>query len=204
MRSFNKFGWNNFFQNYLNNFPDKNLKIGRVGSIAGFKYLLLTQKGEIEAELSGKLLYAALNEDLPKVGDWVFYMDYVTMGYIVDVFPRMNEVYRKVAGKRNERQVLAANVDYALIVQGLDREFNLMRLDRYLVQMVNCNIKPVVVLNKADLIDNPDQYRDEIDKLNRKCPVYFCSTYNGSGLESLIKIFESGKTSAFYTASSNF
>lgn len=185
MTSLQKYGWNSQLQNYFIN-QNNNLKVGRVISIKGFKYGLATKEGELESELSGKLMYGSGQEELPKVGDWVFYMDYHTSGYIVEVFPRENEVFRKVAGNKSDRQILAANVDFALIVQGLDRDFNLMRLERYLVQMVNCSIKPVVILNKADLVDNTDDYRKEVVKLKRDCPVYFVSTYTGMGIQELV------------------
>ncbi len=190
-----EFGWNTNLQNYSDTFPDQTSVAGRVISIQGFKYHLITAQGEVEAELSGKMLYASEPEDLPKVGDWVFCIAYDSMGYIIDIFPRFNEVYRKVAGKRNDRQVLAANVDFALIVQGLDQDFNIMRLDRYMVQMINCNVEPIVILNKADLITDKDSYLNQIQKLGRNCTIYFCSTYTGLGMDFLAgEIFRKGKT----------
>ena len=182
----NNYGWNNFHQEYFHKNATDNLSVGRVFSIKGFKYFLVTEKGELETELSGKLLFGTATEDLPKVGDWVFFMDYDAMGYIISVFPRMNELSRKNPGAKTERQVLAANVDYAFIVQGLDRDFNIMRLERYLVQITTCGIKPVVILNKADLIDKPDEYKDQVMKLHRDCPVHFCSTYTGRGIDELV------------------
>jgi ribosome biogenesis GTPase len=195
MISLNNFGWNNFFSQYSSKNQDSNLHTGRVISIKGFKYMLISEMGEIEAELSGKLLFVSDQDELPKVGDWIFFLAYDTVGYITDVFPRMNSIYRKLAGKKTEKQVLAANIDYALIVQGLDRDFNLMRLERYLAQMAICNVKPIVVLNKSDLAENHAWYKSEIEKLNRNCPVYFCSTYTGYGMDILTtKIFEPAKT----------
>jgi ribosome biogenesis GTPase len=153
-------------------------------SIKGFKYFLITEKGEMEAELSGKLLYGSEPENLPKVGDWVFYMDYESMGYIIEMFPRMNALSRKNPGNKIERQVLATNVDHALIVQGLDRNYNLMRLERYRVQIMTCGINPIVILNKADLVENPEQQKSEAEAL-MKCAVFYCSTYTGMGLKEL-------------------
>ena len=72
-----------------------------------------------------------------------------------------------------EKQILATNVDGALIVQGLDRDFNIMRLERYLVQMAACNISAIVILNKVDLVKDWTKYTSEIAKLQRNCPVYF-------------------------------
>ncbi len=112
-------------------------------------------------------------------------MDYDTLGYIIEVLPRTNELSRKSPGTKTQKQVLAANVDFALVVQGLDRDFNVMRLDRYLVQLVACRIKPIVVLNKADLVTNHDDYRNEVLKLQRDCPVYFVSTHTRFGIKQL-------------------
>jgi ribosome biogenesis GTPase len=182
MISLEQYGWDTFFQ------PPQlkdDLIIGRITSIQGFKYNVITANGEKEAELSGKLLHGASTEELPKLGDWVTLKDYDTLGYIIDVLPRRNELSRKSPGARTEKQLLAANVDGALIVQGLDRDFNLMRLERYLVQLAACNISPIVVLNKVDLVQDWTTYTHQIAKLQRDCPVYFCSTYSGVGLDEL-------------------
>lgn len=181
-----QFGWNDFFHNhYINSNPGSDLKPGRVISLLGMKYHVVTQEGEIECELSGKLLYGIEPELLPRVGDWVYYLDYESMGYIVDVFPRQNALSRRAPGGKSERQVIAANIDYALVIQGLDRDFNIMRIDRYLVQIISCGIAPVVVLNKADLVEDVEPFRKEIARLGRDCPVYFCSTYSGFGMGEL-------------------
>jgi ribosome biogenesis GTPase len=194
MISLQKYGWDNQLQNHLDT-QKSSLKVGRVISIKGFKYWLITEYGELESELSGKLMFGSEQDDLPKVGDWVFYMPYEALGYIIEVFPRKNEVFRKVAGSKSDRQILAANVDYALIVQGLDQEFNLMRLERYLVQMINCRIQPIIILNKADLVTNQEEFRNEVEKLNRNCQVCFVSTYTGTGIQELKEnVLKTGKT----------
>jgi ribosome biogenesis GTPase / thiamine phosphate phosphatase len=182
MISLEHYGWDTFFQpNQIQN----DFIIGRVTSIQGFKYYVITVNGEMEAELSGKLLYGTSPEELPKLGDWVLLKDYDTLGYIIDVLPRRNELSRKNPGARMEKQILAANVDAALIVQGLDRDFNIMRLERYLVQLAACHIKPIVVLNKVDLVEDWSPYTHEVAKLQRDCLVYFCSTHTGVGLDEI-------------------
>jgi ribosome biogenesis GTPase len=188
MNILEKYGWNKFFNDYdLKNRNNPDFQTGRVISVQGFKYHLITNSGEIEAELSGKLLFGSESELLPKVGDWVYFLSFDTLGYIVDVYPRLNALSRKNPGNRTERQILAANIDYALIVQGLDRDFNLMRLDRYIVQTMASGLKPVVILNKADLIDDSQVYIQEVARLDRDCQVYFCSIFDKSGLEDLYK-----------------
>ncbi|HEX5169785.1 MAG TPA: ribosome small subunit-dependent GTPase A [Cyclobacteriaceae bacterium] len=186
MISLENFGWSFYPSHYKNN-SNTELKTGRVTSIKGFKYFVVSEKGECETELSGKLLYGIEQENLPKVGDWVLFMAYDSMGYIIEVLPRINELSRKSPGNKTQKQVLATNIDFAFVVQGLDRDFNIMRLDRYLVQLKACNINPVIILNKADLVSDQDEYRNEVLKLQRDCPLYFCSTYTGFGLEQLKK-----------------
>jgi ribosome biogenesis GTPase / thiamine phosphate phosphatase len=185
MQQLHSYGWNNFHEENLATNTNKDLSTGRVISIKGFKYFVMTQTGEIETELSGKLLYGAGSEELPKVGDWVKFKEYDSMGYLIEVLPRMNELSRKTPGKQMERQILATNIDKALIVQGLDRDFNVMRLDRYLVQLAACTVQAVVILNKSDLITNHEDFRNEILRLKHDCEIYFCSTATGQGMESL-------------------
>lgn len=194
MKNLLRFGWDESLQHHYSTLKTELLP-GRVSSIRGFKYLVMTELGELETELSGRLLFESENENLPKVGDWVLYQDYDTMGYIIDLFPRKNALSRKSAGTKFERQVLATNIDYALIVLGLDRDFNLMRLERYIVQIAACGIKPIVVLNKADLVPDPNIFKLEVDKLKRDAPVYLCSTITQQGLAELVdSIFTPGKT----------
>lgn len=185
MTTLTQYGWTDLHAAFFNTNAQENLSPGRVISIQGFKYYVISENGELETELSGKLLFGAIPEELPKVGDWVSFMNYDTMGYIIHVFPRTNELSRKAPGTKTEKQVLATNIDYALIVQGLDRDFNIMRLERYLVQLSACSIRPVVVLNKADLINDQEFYRNEITRLQRDCEVHFCSTVTGFGIEAL-------------------
>lgn len=188
MNILEQYGWNDFFNNlHIQNKSKNDFHIGRIISVHGFKYHLITAAGEIQAELSGKLMYGTEPELLPRLGDWVYYIDYGSQGYIVDAFPRHNALSRRYPGNPTERQIMAANIDYALIVQGLDRDFNLMRLDRYIVQITACGIEPVVVLNKEDLITDRETYIKEISRLGRICPVFFCSVTQQSGLDDLYK-----------------
>lgn len=194
MKNLFRFGWDQSLQQHFDSLKTS-LFAGRVVAIKGFKYFLVTERGELETELSGKLLFENENENLPKVGDWVLFQDYDTMGYIIDLLPRKNAISRKSPGAKFEKQVLAANIDYAMIVQGLDRDFNLMRLERYIVQISACGITPVVVLNKADLVDNVSHFKTEIERLKRDCPVFACSTVTGEGLTELVEsFFEPAKT----------
>lgn len=182
MISLTEFGWSPDFQ--PEKMPD-DLIIGRIISILGFKYYVITSNGEKEAELSGRLMHGASHDELPKLGDWVTLKEYDTMGYIIEVLPRRNELSRKTPGAKTEKQIIATHIDGALIVQGLDRDFNIMRLERYLVQLTACNINPIVLLNKVDLVEDLATYSQEVARLQRNVPIYFCSTYTGVGLDEI-------------------
>lgn len=190
-----QYGWNEFHAEHYNHYPKDRLLPGRVISVKGFRYLLMTEKGELEAEVSGKLLYGNLAEDIPKVGDWVLFADFDSIGYITDVLPRMNALVRREAGSESAIQVLACNVDTALVVQGMDRDYNPMRLNRYLAQIVACGIRPVIILNKADLVDNPEAFVKEVADLKHGCPIHLCSTLTGSGIDAIrYDVLENFKT----------
>lgn len=194
MISLDDYGWNIFHQQNFTIYQNQNQSVGRVISVKGFKYDIITGRGELEAELSGKLLFGSEPESLPKVGDWVTYLDYGDTGYIINVLPRINALSRKNPGTKMERQVLAANIDYALIVQGLDRDFNVMRLERYITQVVSCNVVPIVILNKADLADDLEVYRQQVLKLKHDCRLLFCSTVSGLGMPEINDVLEKTKT----------
>src|ERR1041384_7135461 len=194
MTSLKDFGWNDFHQHNYNHSHNHGEFVGRVVSVQGFKHHLVTEKGDVEAELAGRLLYGTEAEDLPKVGDWVCYLDYGQSGYIIERLARQNTLSRKMAGKKNERQVLGANIDIACIVQGLDRDFNVMRLDRYITQIVACGIEPIVILNKADLVPDVNPFVQQVADLKRNVNVYCCSTASGVGMDEIRSMFESGKT----------
>lgn len=131
----------------------------RVVAAHGESCVIVTEEGEGSAVLSGRLQYfAASPADLPAVGDWVT----IRHGVIDSVLPRRTAISRKGAGARKEEQILAANVDLVFIVSGLDHDFNLRRLERYLVVALDSGATPVFVLNKADLCPAPGEALDAV------------------------------------------
>ncbi|WP_298717073.1 ribosome small subunit-dependent GTPase A [uncultured Chitinophaga sp.] len=175
MPALQSYGWNAHFLRYFETNTTRHLEAARVLSIQGFIHLLMTEAGNIEAQLSGALMNNREPEDYPKVGDWVLVKRFDEEGIIIDVLPRVNALSRKAPGTQSTRQVLAANIDAAFIVQGLDRDYNLMRLQRYLQQIVQCHIQPIVILNKADLVPDPETYRKAVEDLGYNCPVVLTS-----------------------------
>ncbi len=195
------FGWDEYFQNNYHETTIPGSQIGRVTSVQGFKYHLVSEGGDRVAELAGKLLFGAAPDDLPKTGDFVRFLDYGTEGYIVDLVPRKNALSRKTPGEKTERQVIVANVDQVFVVQGLDRDFNIARLDRYLSQIAGCGIAAAVVLNKVDLVEDTAGFVAQVENLGHGCPIFLCSPRTGAGITALKTSMLRGETYVFVGSS---
>lgn len=153
-------GWSDFFESQLENIAIPDFHLARVTTENKTNYGILTRDGEYLAEVTGRLMYTVSSDaGLPKVGDWVA----VTLmdedrAMIHQVLQRRTVLSRKAAGKNTVEQVIVSNLDVLFIVQGLDDNYNLPRLERYLATVQH--IKPVIVLNKADLCnDLPEKVR---------------------------------------------
>jgi ribosome biogenesis GTPase len=153
--------------------------------------------GECWAEASGKLRLAAEEGvEWPAVGDWVV-ADVREAGgsaLILEVLPRRSRFVRKMAGKKIAEQVLAANVDTALLVSALDGDFNPRRVERYLAQCWEARAKPVIVLNKADACDDASDKAGEIERIAPGTEVYVISARTGQGMEGIEKFLAPGQT----------
>ncbi|MFA8450106.1 MAG: ribosome small subunit-dependent GTPase A [Bacteroidales bacterium] len=181
---------------------EDNQELGRVISDYGSKYRLICQEGEINADLLGRLQFADLPEDQPKVGDWVIFMRVDDTAYIFQVLKRKNELFRKSSGKGFTKQVMATNIDRVAVVQSLDQDFNIKRLERYLAQMAACELNTVVILNKADLITDRQYYIDSVKRLQRDVPLFFCSTLSGEGIETIeTEVFQNETTTVLLGSS---
>src|SRR4030095_13951415 len=182
-------GWNTFFESQVSKEDSQNFTIARVVVEYKNHYLLYSGFGELEAEASGKLLYSALaKSELPKVGDWVLITPYdADKAVIQSVLKRKTCLSRKLAGNAHEEQVIAANLDLLFIVQGLDDDFSINRLERYL-SIVEGAIKPVVVLNKADLCTDIATKTTEVKRRLPHVPVITMCALNGSfaGIEAYL------------------
>jgi len=135
------------------------LDVARVVAVHKDRFTINNGERDIPAELVGKLAYGAESPlDLPTVGDWVAagVYDDGTFAVIHHVLPRQSVLKRKTPGKKIEFQLIAANIDTAFIVQSLDHDFNLNRLERYLVMVHGGNIAPMVLLSKSDLATEDD------------------------------------------------
>ncbi len=188
-------GWNKHFEKHFNPYKEKGLSVGRVTVRYGKHYILNDGKKSFEAKLSGKLSYktTAVSE-LPVVGDWVVYSGDEHQRLITDVLTRTNKLSRKVAGDKTEEQLIAANVDVAFIVTGLDDDYSVNRIERYMKIVTENNIKPVIILNKIDLCLNISMKISEIDEIASGNPYHFVSALYSQSIDELSQYFEENQT----------
>jgi ribosome biogenesis GTPase len=155
-------GFNNWFFDRID--PTKLIdhQIARVITVHKDSYTINNGEGDVSAEVTGKLMFSADSSlDYPATGDWVIaqYYDNNSFAIISEIVTRKSVLKRKTSGKNIEFQLIAANIDTGLIVQSLDTNYNLRRLERYLVMVNESDIQPVVLLSKSDLLPV-----NEIDK----------------------------------------
>jgi len=164
--------------------------IARVVAQYRGRYRVISKNDEFWAEVTGKTIYQATSQlDYPVVGDLVCIFE---LGYgnsiIESILPRINILQRKSAGK-NTSQPIASNIDTAFIVQSVDRNFNLNRFERYLTIVEAAKIKPILVLNKCDLI-TAEELSEKISSLEARfkdMPILSISVLKGDGIDSLKK-----------------
>jgi len=191
-------GYNDKLENLRTENNLKDFEIGRVISEHKERYIVKTEKGEFEAEITGNLRFSAKSrEDFPAVGDWVALTTYDSdFSIIHKILPRFSIISRQAVGQFGEIQIIATNIDYALLVQAVDRDFNINRLERYLTICYSSKVSPIIVLTKTDLIT--EQVKAEIiESINQRIKnilIFAISNETQDGYEALKLIIEKGKT----------
>lgn len=196
-------GWDDHFDRQVATANAAHSRIARVISVQRGLFLVADGQNEWLCSPAGKLLHSQRG-DYPVTGDWVFVDDAV----VTAVIPRKNILSRGESGARGSRtgattreQAIAANLDAVFIVCGLDRDFNLRRIERYLALIYNCGLSPVVVLTKADLHDNPDAFRLEVEDIAFGVPVVLTSMQDDRGRSELASHLGHGRTIAMVGSS---
>lgn len=191
-------GYSAHFENYRNENGFAPFGVGRVTLEHKERYVLKTDENEFDAEIIGNLRYTAQKRsDFPAVGDWVAFSEFdENKALIHAVFPRKTIIERQAVGKQGEKQIIATNIDYAFIVQSVDYDFNINRLERYLTICNASNVEPIIILNKIDLINESDLSKLIIRVKERLTgiPVFAISNASQKGIELLEKLFVKGKT----------
>ncbi len=203
MYNLNQLGWNEFFENQIQNIKGNNFIAARVAQEHKQRYILFSEFGELSGEVTGKLLYSSeTNAELPKTGDWVTGVLFEEEKKIIinDVLERKTKLSRKEADRKTEEQIIASNIDFVFIVQSLDNNFNIRRLERYLTIVYESGARPVVILNKIDLNDKPEEARKIVEnKFNVQ--VILTNAVDGNGVNDLNNYLISGSTGVFIGSS---
>ena len=195
--SLKELGWNSHFDALWQGREQAEWLPARVISQQRGLWRIAGDFAECWAEASGTLRAAAeAGGDWPAAGDWVA-SEILSGGgrpLIQKVLPRRSKFVRKVAGRRLEEQVIAANVDTAFVVMALDGDFNVRRLERYLAQCWESGAKSIVVLNKADDRDDVAARIAEVEGIAAGAPIFAVSALSGVGLEALDTFLAPGQT----------
>ena len=179
-------------------------ELGRVAQEHKRLYRLFTEKGDVLAEVSGKMRHlAGERQDFPAVGDWVVCSIRAKEGKatIHAVLPRKSKFSRKIAGLTTEEQIVATNIDTIFLVNALNLDFNLRRIERYLLLAWDSGANPVIVLSKADLCEDIEEKIAELETIAFGVPIHAVSAINNEGFEQLTPYLKEGKTIALLGSS---
>lgn len=207
----NELGWNPFFEALFNEYKNQGYIPARVFREHKSMYEVFTANGELTASLAGKLRHQAISKsEFPVVGDWVVLKveNNDQMGIISAVLPRKTTVVRKASTDRKregggalKEQVIAANIDMIFIVSGLDQDYNIRRIERYLTLVYDSGATPVIVLNKADLYPDVQSRIAEVEEIAFGIPIHAFCALHPEELTPLNEYFSTGKTVALLGSS---
>ena len=189
-----QFGWSAPFVRAFAEWNDGGFRAARVVAVWKNGCRVLTEQGELDASLPGRIVEIA-------VGDWLVLAP--ATNRVEAVLPRKTELARKQPGSTFGRQVLAANIDVVLIVSAVEGDFNLHRIERYLVLAEQSGADPVIVLSKADLLDANGRQRilDTARSASPGAPVIFWSAWDPTGAAALTEAVGVGNTAGLIGSS---
>lgn len=195
MNNLSFYGWNDELFQLKQISPYKHLLHGRVSAVNRTNYEVITELGLLVCELSGNLLYSKSLFELPCVGDWIIVQSFDdNQGVIVDILPRNNTMYRRKSGSISDKQAIAAYIDKVFIVQSLDANFNIRRVERFMVQVLEENIQPVLILTKSDLEFSRHLVDESLSHIVNKMPVFFTSILSPDTILPVRKFIKQGES----------
>ena len=198
-------GWNDRFAAAYQPWQGKaHVSPGRVAIEFNQNFRIYVDEGEIDAVTAGRLKHRARGRtELPAVGDWVAVLKRPEedRGVIQTVLPRQSAFTRRAAGDVTGEQVVAANVDVVFVVMGLDRDYNLRRLERYLLMARESGASPAIILTKPDLCSDLSAHLNEVTTLAGEVAVLVVNPKAGEGLEHLGRHLGPGRTAALLGSS---
>jgi len=190
-------GYHTRLEQYRNEQGLETFEVGRVILEHKERYVVKNPAGEFDAELIGNLRFTAESRsDFPAVGDWLAFSEYDQGKALIHaIYPRTSILERKAVGKSGQSQLIAVNIDFALLVQAVDRDFNLNRIERYLTICHDSRIEPLIVLSKTDLIDESElqSIMGQLEGRVGHSPIIAVSNQT-IGYTQLGNVIEKGKT----------
>ncbi|MPQ25244.1 ribosome small subunit-dependent GTPase A [Bacillus paralicheniformis] len=183
---------------------EEGLILGRIALEHKRLYRVWTEDGEWLAEISGRLRFEAESrKDYPAVGDWVYMRPHggEKKGMITEIVPRFSKFSRKAAGEPAEEQITAANVNTIFLVNALGLDFNVRRIERYLLLAWESGANPVIVLSKADIADRIEEKVRQAESVAFGVPIHVISAHEGSGMDELKAYVKQGETVALLGSS---
>ncbi|MCY1074698.1 ribosome small subunit-dependent GTPase A [Archangium lansingense] len=200
-----KLGWGPPFQEAWRSRASDVEEPARIGADFGVEYVLYSARGDMRATIPGRLRMAIRKGQSvrPVVGDWVSFEPRIQEGtsIIQAVLPRRTQLVRKAAGRADEEQVVAANVDVVFLVSALTRDLNPRRLERYLTVAWDSGAQPVLVLTKSDLCEDLVAARERIATLAPDVPLHTVSSLTGEGLDAIWQYIGGNRTVALIGSS---
>ncbi len=192
-------GYGDWFHNQVDVGKIAAHEVARVVAVHKDSYVITKGDGEVFAECSGNLLYASGSPfDLPTTGDWIYadFYDDDSHAIIHGVLPRRTLLKRKTAGKLVDFQLIAANIDFAFIMQSVDYNFNLRRLERYLAMVNENQITPLILLSKCDLVspDEVEEIKKNIISITPHTSVLAFSNLTRENITAIKSFLSPGKT----------
>ncbi len=197
-------GWTDRFASAFQAHSAPDVLPGRVALEHQHIYRVLSERGEFLARVAGKMRHEASTAvEYPAVGDWVALRTRPgeLRSTILAILPRRSRFSRKVAGDTTREQIVAANIDTVFLTTGLDGDFSLRRIERYLVTAWESGAQPVVLLTKADLCDQTDARVREVEAVASGAPVHATSARQNHGLDILGQYLGPGRTVALLGSS---
>jgi ribosome biogenesis GTPase len=206
-------GWDSHFRLQFENIENKDsLEPARITQEHKGLYMMINPGGEYMAEISGRMRYTTRGfSDFPAVGDWVLAKIFAEekKGIIRTLLERRNRFSRKAvlsggmpdSQGKIEEQVIAANINTVFIVTSMDSDFSPRRIERYMTSAYDSNINPVIVLNKADIAGDMEDYINHAESIAFGVPVIPVSGLTGTGIDNLRKFILPGETIVFLGSS---
>ena len=202
MNTIQLYGWSEALTRLKQESNYKDSMHGRVMVTHKTCYEVISEAGHYTCELTGNMLYGRDISEYPCTGDWVIFQPFDdNKGIIVDRLPRERTLYRKKNGTVADKQAIASYVDKAFIVQSLDDNFNVRRAERFMVQVLEENIQPILVLNKADLGVDRQEIEKQMEHIARQIPVFFTSIHQPQTILRLRESISEGETVVFVGSS---